>query len=200
MKIRNLLLPGFLVLCSAAALAQAAPKAVALKVDPAHSVVEFNIRHLISRVTGDFTGFSGEITVPDPSKPDLSSVSFSIDAASIDTRIAARDNHLRSADFFDVAKFPKITFTSTKVISKGNNQYDVTGSFTMHGVTKQITLPVTFNGTAKDPWGHERAGFSVKTSLNRKDYGIVWNQTLDQGGVMLGDDVEITIDIEAVVS
>ena len=189
-----------LALGAVVSLAQTPPQPTVLKVDPVHSVIEFSVRHLVSKVTGNFTGFSGTITLPDPAKPELSSVTFSIEAASIDTRIADRDKHLRSADFFDVTKYPDISFVSTKIVSKGNNLYDVTGLFTMHGVTKEITLPVTYDGRIKDPWGHERAGFSLKTSLNRKDYGIVWNKTLDQGGLMLGDDVEISIDIEAVVS
>lgn len=181
-------------------LAQTPQQPTVLKIDPVHSAVGFSVHHLVSRVTGNFTNFTGTITVPDPAKPELSSVSFTIEAASIDTRIEARDKHLRSPDFFDVAKYPEITFVSTKIVSKGGDLYDVTGSFTMHGVTKEITLPVTYNGRIKDPWGHERAGFSLKTSLNRKDYGIVWNKTLDHGGLMLGDEVEISIDIEAVVS
>ncbi len=199
-KMQNPFLASLLVFGAVAALAQTPARLAVLKIDPVHSVVEFSIRHLVSKVTGNFTGFSGTITVPDQAKPELSSVSFTIEAASIDTRIAQRDTHLRSPDFFDVAKYPDITFASTKIVSKGDNLYDVTGSFTMHGVTKAITLPVAYNGSVKDPWGHERAGFSLKTTLNRKDYAIVWNKTLDQGGLMLGDDVEISIEIEAVVS
>lgn len=166
-------------------------------VDPSHSCVGFKVRHLISRVSGSFAEFSGTV-VGDPAKPEGASVSFAIKAASIDTQNADRDKHLRSADFFDVEKFPEITFKSTKITPRGKDQYDVAGEFTLHGVTKAIVLPVTLTGIAKDPWGSERAGFSLQFTLNRKEYGITYNKVLDQGGMMLGDDVEVSIDLEAV--
>ena len=166
-------------------------------IDKAHSQVGFRVRHLISKVPGRFTDFSGAITA-DAAAPTAATVSFTIQATSIDTDNAQRDKHLRSADFFDVEKYPTIEFKIRKVTPTGKDRYDVAGSLTMHGVTREVTLPVVFLGLAKDPWGSERAGFEIATTLNRKDYGIVWNQTLDTGGLLLGEDVEISINIEAV--
>jgi len=183
------------------ALPQAAQQAKApesFDIDAAHSSVSFTIKHLVGRVRGSFGEFSGAITVPDRAKPGLASVKFSIRAASIDTAQADRDKHLRTADFFDVEKYPDITFESTKIETRGPDVYLVTGRFTMHGVTKEIALPVSFGGLVKDPWGNERAGFSLQTTLDRKEYGIVYNKVLDSGGLMLGDDVAIDIEIEAV--
>ena len=167
-------------------------------IDPAHTSVTFSIRHLVTRVQGQFRDVAGTIEV-NRQEPAASSVTFTIQAASIDTRIEQRDKHLKSPDFFDVAKYPEITFVSKKVVAKDKTRFEVTGDFTMHGVTKEITVPVEYLGDIKDPWGNDRAGFSVKTTLNRKDYGIVWNKALDQGGMMLGDDVDVDIQIEAVL-
>jgi polyisoprenoid-binding protein YceI len=166
-------------------------------VDPSHSEAGFQIRHLVTQVRGKFTDYKGTIQV-DPAKMTNSTVDFAIKAASIDTGNADRDKHLRSADFFDVEKFPEITFKSKSIKATGKDEYAVTGTFTMHGVSKEITLPVTFGGTAKDPWGNQRAGFSTATTLDRKAYGIVWNKALDTGGALLGDDVKISIDLETV--
>ena len=166
-------------------------------VDLAHSEATFTVRHLLSKVSGRFGEFEGRI-VTDTAKPEASSVEFAIKAASINTNVEKRDTHLRSADFFDVEKYPRITFKSARIEPLGQNRFNVTGDLTMRGVTKQVTLPVEFLGTQKDPWGNERAGFALQTTLNRKDYGIVWNQTLDAGGYLLGDDVQVTINIEAV--
>lgn len=177
--------------------ARAQSKAGAYQVDPVHSSVEFKVRHMVSKVSGRFTDFSGTIA-GDPDKPAGVSVTFTVKTASIDTKIPDRDKHLRSADFFDVEKYPEIVFKSSKIISKGGDKYEVVGTFTMHGVTKELVLPVTFGGIAKDPWGKDRAGFSLQLTLNRKDYGINWNKLLDQGGTLVGDDVEISIDLEAV--
>jgi polyisoprenoid-binding protein YceI len=165
-------------------------------IDKVHSQVGFRIRHLVGKVSGRYTDFQGTI-LADPAKPEASSVEFTIKAASIDTGNSQRDDHLRSPDFFDVAKNPEITFRSRKVTPAGKDRYDVLGTLTMHGVAKEITLPVSFLGLGKDPWGNDRAGFEISTTLNRKDFGIVWNKTLDTGGLMLGDDVEVTIDLEA---
>ncbi len=167
------------------------------EIDPVHSEVTFQIRHLVSTVRGKFDTFQGTI-VMDPGDPAASKVDFSIDASSIDTGVDKRDAHLRSEDFFYVEKYPRITFTSQKVEPTGQNAYDVTGTLTMRGVAKQVTLPVRFLGTAGDPWGNTRAGFSTSTTLDRQEFGIQWNQSLDQGGVLLGDDVGIAIDLEAV--
>ena len=166
-------------------------------IDKVHSDVSFQVRHFVSKVRGNFTDFEGTIQI-DQAKPEASSVVFTIKAASIDTKNEDRNKHLNSADFFDTAKFPVISFKSTKIAAAGKDKYNVTGSFTMRGVTKEITLPVTFNGTAKDPRGGERAGFELATTLNRKDYGINWNKALGNGSFMLSDDVAVTISLETV--
>lgn len=166
-------------------------------VDKGHSSVEFRIRHFASRVHGRFSDFEGSIQA-DPGKPEASSVAFTIKTASIDTNNPHRDDDLRSDHFFDTAKFPEITFRSSKMTATGKDQYAVTGTLTMHGVSKEVTLPVTYLGSMKDPRGNERASFELNTKLNRKDWGIDWNRTLDSGSLMLSDDVEITIDLETV--
>ncbi len=167
----------------------------AFGIDKAHSMAGFRIRHMMSSVTGNFRDLDAVINI-DRANPAKSSVEFTIQAKSIDTGNTNRDDHLRSADFFDVAKFPTITFKSKSVKAKSKNEFDVTGDLTMHGVTKEVTLPVSFLGFAKTSRG-ELAGFEIETTLNRKDYGIIWNRALDEGGVVLGDDVKVTINIEA---
>jgi polyisoprenoid-binding protein YceI len=167
-------------------------------IDPAHSEVSFTIRHLVSNVRGRFNDFSGKINM-DPKNLPASSVDFHIKATSIDTAVAKRDTHLRSDDFFDVEKYPEISFKSESIKATGKDQYAVTGTLTLHGVSKKVTLPVSFLGQAKDPSGATRAGFETATTLNRKDYGIVWNKVLDGGGVMLGDEVKIDINLETKV-
>jgi polyisoprenoid-binding protein YceI len=164
-------------------------------IDPAHSDVSFKIRHLVSRTAGRFADFSGTITA-DFQNLDASSVEFTIVAASIDTRSEDRDKHLRSPDFFDTEKFKEITFTSHKITRAGEDSYAVTGNLTMHGVTREITLPVKYLGEVKDPWGNLKAGFELAVTLDRKDFGISWNKALDAGGLILGDDVEISISLE----
>ena len=165
-------------------------------VDKTLSEVTFRVRHFVSKVSGRFDDFSGTITLV-PGKPAASAVEFSIKTASINTANTGRDTHLKSADFFDAEKNPEITFKSTKIAPVDDDTFNVTGIFTMHGTAKEMTIPVDFGGYIKDQRGTEKAGFSLTTKLNRKDYGIVWNQTLDSGGMMLGDDVEITVNIEA---
>lgn len=166
-------------------------------IDKNHSSVEFRIRHFASKVSGRFGDFEGTIQA-DPAKPDASSVTFTIKTASIDTNNSHRDDDLKSPNFFDATKFPEITFKSSKMTSTGKDQYAVTGTLTMHGVSKEVTLPVTYLGTAKDPRGNEHAGFELNTKLNRKDFGVDWNKTLDSGGLMLSDDVDVTIDLETI--
>ncbi len=169
-------------------------------VDKNHSEATFQVRHLVSRVSGKFDDFTGSISV-DQANPAASSVEFTIKTPSIDTGVTDRDKHLRSADFFDAEKYPEISFKSTSIKPSGRKDvYDVTGTFTMHGVTKTITLPVEFLGFVKDPRGNQRAGFTAHTTLNRKDYGINWNRALDAGGTLLSDDVDITVNIEAAKS
>jgi polyisoprenoid-binding protein YceI len=182
-------------LALALGLAATASAADTWTIDKAHSEVTFKIKHLMSKVSGSFNDFDGTITT-DFTNLGASGVSFTIQAASIDTKNADRDKHLRSADFFDVEKFPTITFTSSKITTTGNDTFAVTGTFTMHGVSKEVTLPVTFLGAAQDPWGNTKAGFEVTTSLKRSDYGIVWNKALETGGFLLGDEVAVTINLE----
>ena len=172
-------------------------RAETFAVDPAHSEVSFQIRHMVSQVRGRFNDFSGTVQL-DPKNLPASSVDFHIKVTSIDTNVADRDKHLRSADFFDIEKYPEITFKSESIQAAGKDKYNVTGPLTMHGVTKKVTLPVTLGGQVKDPWGNTRAGFEIETTLDRKDYGIVWNKALDSGGVMLGDDVKVAINLETV--
>lgn len=188
-----------LAIALAFSLAPAAPAeaAVTYTVDPVHSEVSFRIRHFVSRVRGQFRDFSGTI-VKDDENPAASSIELVIQAASIDTDHERRDNHLRSADFFDVEKYPTIRFESTAVERADDGAYRVTGTLSMHGVTKVLTLPVTFEGEMPDGQGGYRAAFSTSRRLDRKDFNIVWNRVLDQGGRMLGDDVEIEINLAAV--
>jgi polyisoprenoid-binding protein YceI len=175
-------------------------QAATYAVDKAHSEVMFSVRHMgVAKVTGRFNDFTGTIN-GDPAKPDAGSVEFTIKTASIDTKEAGRDKHLKSSDFFDVEKFPEITFKSSKVAAKGQNQYDVTGTLTMHGVSKEVTLPVTMAGPVKDPQGAEKIGFETTTKLNRKDFGITWNRALDAGGVVVSDEVQVSINLEAGVA
>ena len=182
-------------LAMAQAAAPAATGAETFTLDGAHSQVGFKVRHFVSKVYGRFGEYEGAVNI-DRARPEASSVELTIKTASINTDNQRRDDHLRSPDFFDAAKYPTITFKSSKVVSKGNNVYDVTGAFTLHGVTKEITIPVTALGFSKDGRGGEKAGFEATTTINRKDYGIVWNQTLDSG-TMLGDDVEVNLNFEA---
>jgi polyisoprenoid-binding protein YceI len=166
-------------------------------IDVGHSAIHFWVRHLvISKVHGRFARWSGAIEL-DPQDLTRSSVEVKIDATSIDTQVADRDTHLRSPDFLDVAKYPELTFRSTK-IEKAGGGYRVLGDLTIHGVTKPVTLEAEFAGTAKDPWGNERAGFSAKTSLDRREFGLTWNAALEAGGVLVGEKVEISVELEAV--
>ena len=164
------------------------------KVDADHSGVSFSIRHFVSNVSGRFRDFDGVIKY-DKANPAASSVEFTVKAASIDTTNNDRDEHLRSKDFFDVQKFPTLTFTSTQVVPKDATTLDVTGNLTLHGVTKPVTFPISLLGTVKTPRG-EKAGFETTFKIDRKEFGILWNNVLDSGPV-LGDDVKVTIEVEA---
>lgn len=171
-------------------------RAQTFDVDAVHSSVTFKIRHLVSNVTGRFDAFGGKIMV-DKDDMTRSSVEFTVEATSIDTDNENRDNHLRSADFFAVDSFPQWTFKSTKVEKTGENSLSVTGDFTMRGVTRSITVPVDVLGFAPGMRGGTTAGFETSFKINRKDHGIVWNKALDAGGFILGEDVQVTINIEA---
>jgi polyisoprenoid-binding protein YceI len=187
----------FLSLMAVLALASPAFAAETYNFDPNHASVMFQIRHLMSKVTGKFNAFEGAVQV-DRDDPAASSVAFTIKTESIDTANERRDNHLRSPDFFDVASHPTINFESTSVKSLGDDTYEVTGSFTMRGVTKEIVLPVEVLGEMKDHRGNQRIGFEILITINRKDYGVSYNRVLDQGGFLLGDEVKITINLEAI--
>ena len=182
-------------LVASASIATAAPQTFV--VDKGHSEASFKVRHLLSKTPGRFTDFSGRIQL-DPEKLEASSVEFRVSAASVDTDLEDRDKHLRSADFFDVEKHPEIVFRSQSIKKTGKDRYDVLGTLSIRGIEKVITLPVTFFGQTRDPWGNERAGFATEVTLNRKDFGMVWNKALDQGGFILGDEVWVTLEIEAV--
>jgi polyisoprenoid-binding protein YceI len=163
-------------------------------IDRAHSSVGFKVRHMMSSVSGIFRDFDAVINV-DRENPKNDSVEFTIQTASIDTASEGRDKHLRSSDFFDAEKYPTISFKSTSIKEVTQGKYEVTGDFTMHGVTKRLTLPVTFLGSAKTQRG-EVAGLEIETTINRKDFGVVWNRTLDEGAILLGDDVKVSINLE----
>jgi polyisoprenoid-binding protein YceI len=167
------------------------------QLDTSHSSISFSIRHLISKVRGRFGKWTGAVEL-DNDAPGSSFVQARIETASINTNEPDRDQHLRSADFFDVEKFPEITFTGQRVERLGSDRFRLTGVLTMHGVTNEIVLEAEETGRVKDPWGNDRIGFSAKGSLDRKDYGLTFNQALDAGGMLLGDRVDIAIEVEAV--
>ncbi len=168
------------------------------KFDTVHSSVSFSVRHLmISRVHGVFKSWSGSLTT-DEAHPETSKLTASIDAGSIDTKEQQRDDHLRSADFLDAANYPVIAFESSSVQKLDGEHFKVIGNLTIHGVTKPVTLDTEYFGRQKDPWGGERAGFSAKTSVDRKEFGLVFNIPLEGGGFVVGDKVEITLDVQAV--
>ena len=169
------------------------------QIDPNHSSAQFAVRHLaISTVRGAFTKVNGAVELDDKDIS-KSSVDVTIDAASVDTRVPDRDKDLRSDHFFDVEKYPTITFKSTKVEQVAPGKLKVTGDLTIHGVTKQVVLDVDGpTPPVKDPWGNQRAAVNATTKINRQDYGVKWNATMDGGGLVVGDDVAITIDAEMV--
>jgi len=165
------------------------------KIDPAHSNLGFKVRHLLAKSTGKFKTYSGEFDF-DPSKPKDAKFNVDIETASIFTDNEDRDKHLRSDEFFDAAKHPKITFKSSKVTPVGKEGLKIAGDLNMRGVTKPVTIDAKYLGENVDPWGNTKAGWEGVLKLNRKDWGINWNKSLDKGGVVLGDEVEIDLDIE----
>jgi polyisoprenoid-binding protein YceI len=169
--------------------------------DQAHSLVEFSAKHMmITTVKGRFGSVAGTIVV-DEQNPDRSKVEAEIDAASIDTRADQRDQHLRSGDFLDVEKYPKITFRSKRVQGTSKNpgdEFKVIGDLTIRGTTREVTLDAVYDGTGKDPWGGERVSFSATTKIDRRDFGLTWNQMLETGGVLVGNDIKIEIEVQAV--
>lgn len=165
--------------------------------DPVHSSVDFSVRHLmISKVRGSFGRVAAQLEV-DEATGLPTAVSAQIDVASIDTKVADRDAHLRSADFFDAEAFPTITFRSNAVKSVSGN-LAIDGDLTIHGVTRPVTLETEFDGRATDPWGNDRVAYSAKAKISRKDFGMTWNQALEAGGIAVGDEIDITLTIQAV--
>jgi len=166
-------------------------------IDPAHSEVSFTVRHLmVSKVRGTFTGFTGSVTVAED--PLASSVEATIDMASIDTRDAGRDAHLRSPDFFETDTYPTMTYRSASVRPHGDD-FVVEGELTLHGVTRPVALDLELNGVSADPWGGTRAGFSAETEINRKDFGVDITMPLDGGGMVVGDKIKVHLEIEAIL-
>ncbi|GAA1801832.1 YceI family protein [Planosporangium flavigriseum] len=173
------------------------PTAGTFALDPTHTRVGFVARHLmVSKVRGNFTEVSGEITVAED--PLASSVTVRIPAASIDTRVADRDAHLRSGDFLDVETFPELTFRSTRVLQPSGDRFQLVGELTIRDVTREVTLDVEFEGVAVSPWGQEVIGFNASTEIDREEFGMTWNQALEAGGVLVGKKVKIEIEAEAI--
>ncbi len=170
------------------------------QIDPRHSSAGFGVTHLmISTVRGEFHGVTGTVVVDD-TDISKSSVNVTIDATTVDTREPDRDKHLKSEAFFDVAKYPAITFQSTKVERNADGSLKVTGDLTIRGVTKTAVLTATLpKAPIKDPWGLQRTAVSAATKINRQDFGVAWNQKLDSGGVVVGDDVNVTLDVEMII-
>jgi polyisoprenoid-binding protein YceI len=171
---------------------------MAWTIDTSHSQIQFSVRHMmISNVRGRFENFSGTVDL-DEENPENSVVNVTIDIATLNTRDAQRDGHLRSADFFEIEKYPHMIFVSKKVKTSDSNHGKIVGDLTIRGVTKEVVLNVEFNGQAKSPWGTTSAGFTAETKINRKDWGLAWNKTLETGGVLVGEEITINIDLELV--
>jgi polyisoprenoid-binding protein YceI len=168
-------------------------------IDVAHSQIEFAVRHMmLSKVRGKFKNFQGNITI-DANNLAASSVAGTVDVASIETGDGQRDGHLRSADFFDVEKYPKMSFRSTRIEPQGADQYKVYGELTIKDVTREVVFYAVDEGRAVDPWGNRRIGVSATTKINRKDFGLTWNVALETGGWLVGDEVTITAEVELVL-
>lgn len=166
-------------------------------IDSTHSGIHFSVRHLVvAKVRGHFRAFSGSITL-DEQDITQSAVSANIEAASIDTGVEARDNHLRSPDFFDAAHFPTITFRGTRVEQGADQALRVHGSLSLHGITREVILETEQLGIGKDPWGNTKVVFEARTSIDRRDFGLTWNQSLETGGVLVGEKIEISLEIQA---
>jgi polyisoprenoid-binding protein YceI len=167
------------------------------KIDPVHSSAEFKVKHMmVSNIKGSIQGMTGDLT-EHATDASLSSIDATLDASTVNTGLADRDAHLKAADFLDTEKYPKITFKSTKVEKKGSEEYAVTGNLTIHGVTKPVTLTVEGpSAPQKDPYGNTRIGLSATTKINRRDYGLSYNGLLEAGGLVVGDEVHITLDVE----
>ncbi len=167
-------------------------------VDVSHSSLEFSVKHMmIATVRGSFHEFTASVEA-DPQDLTSANIRFDVGVGSVDSRNADRDAHLKSADFFDVEKYPTLSFVSTSVKKTGDDEYDVTGDLTIRDVTKPVTFAVVFEGEGQDPWGNQRVGFSGSAKINRRDFGLSWNVPLEKGGVLVGETVNIRIEIEAI--
>ena len=194
-SLKNLLLG----LATSAALLSGTAAASDWDIDPTHSSISFTVDHMvISEVQGKFDQFSGTITGFDAADASKAKVSATIQTGSVNTSNKDRDDHLKSPDFFDAEKFPTATFTSTAIKKTGEGKYEITGDFTLHGVTKSITIPVKMKGPITDPWGNVRTGFEGTINLDRTAYGLTWSKTLETGGLVVGNDVALTLRVEAV--
>ena len=170
---------------------------VTWEIDPAHTNVEFAVRHLmIAKVKGRFAGVSG--TIAEGVEAGAVKIDVAIDASTIDTRDAKRDTHLTSPDFLDVAQYPSITFAGRRAERVGDGRYRLVGDLTIRGITREVSLDVTAEGRARDPWGNERSGYSAVTKISRRDFGLEWNVALEAGGVLVGDELEIQIEVEGI--
>ncbi|WP_424766516.1 YceI family protein [Paenibacillus sp. sgz302251] len=166
-------------------------------IDPTHSSIDFSVKHMmIAKVKGTFHAFEANI-VADAHDLTSADIQFTIDLNTVDTRNNDRDNHLRSADFFDIEKNPNLTFTATKITKTDDGEYTIVGDVNLHGITRSETFKASFEGAGKDPWGNEKVGFSAVGSIKRSDYGLTYNAALETGGVLIGDEVKISIEIEA---
>lgn len=187
-----------ITIVAAALLGSPAVWAATYKLDAHHTTVGFKIRHLFSKVQGTFNDFAGTF-VYDPDNPQAWAVTTTIQTSSIDTAVEARDTHLRSKDFFDVEQYPTITFVSTEVTEVTPTSATLRGDLTIHGVTKSVMMDVAIHGVGADPWGSVRSGFTATTTINRKDFGLTWNETLETGQLLVGENVQITIEVEGIL-
>ncbi len=167
--------------------------------DNAHSEVTFQVRYLLTRVRGRFADFAGAIEYNE-TDPEHSVVNVTIQTASIDTNERDRDAHLRAPDFFDVERFPTLTFCSQAIRRRSGSEFELMGQLTIHGVTRSVTFDVTHLGKAKDPWGNDRIAFEADATINRKDYGLMWNAPLEAGGFLVGDEVAVSLSVQAVAT
>lgn len=189
--------PAAIALVALTLLGSAPILAATYTIDTSHTQIQFRVRHLgISSVTGQFNAFGGDLVL-DPGALESGSVEIAIEAASIDTGVEARDEHLRSADFFDVAQYPEISFQSTAVEATDDG-LAVAGNLTIGAVTRPVVLDAEFNGQVVDPWGNSRVGFTARTEISRKDFGLTWNKVLESGGFVVGDAIQITLEVEGI--
>jgi polyisoprenoid-binding protein YceI len=185
------------VLAAAAAALEAGSEHQTLKIDPAHSNVGFQVRHIFTNVSGRFREFEGSLRFNE-ANPAASGVEVTIKAASIDTNVEQRDKDLRSPQFFEVEKYPTISFKSSSVQAHGEKKARIKGTLSMHGVSKDVVLDAEYLGKMKDPWGNVRYGFHAETTIDRRDFGLTWNETLEAGAVLVGEKVQIMLDVEGI--